>query len=76
VADICDLVVCDSIQQAEGYGEPFYLPPETFTRLDDIVAGKAAGRLSSETRTLFVSVGLAGTEVILANALFDMSGGD
>ena len=72
VADYCDLIVCDSIQQAQGYGEPFYLPPDTFVSLDNIVTGKAAGRPSAESRTLFVSVGLAGTEVILANALFGM----
>lgn len=72
VADVCDLIVCDSIRQAAGYGEPFYLPPDTFVSLDDIVTGRAAGRPSAESRTLFVSVGLAGTEVILANALFSM----
>lgn len=73
IGEVCDLVVCDSIQQAAGFGEPFYLPPDTFTALDQIVVGKATGRPSPEARTLFVSVGLAGTEVILANALFGMS---
>ncbi len=71
IGGVCEVVVCDSIQQAAGYGEPFYLPPETFVGLDQIVAGAAAGRPSPEARTLFVSVGLAGTEVILANALLD-----
>jgi ornithine cyclodeaminase len=72
IGGVCDLVVCDSIQQAAGYGEPFYLPPDAFTSLDQIVVGQAAGRPSPEARTLFVSVGLAGTEVLLANALFGM----
>jgi ornithine cyclodeaminase len=71
IAGVCDLIVCDSIQQAEGYGEPFYLPPGDFVSLDQIVTGATAGRPSAEARTLFVSVGLAGTEVILANALFN-----
>ena len=66
-----NLIVCDSIQQAEGYGEAFYLPPNSFIGLDEIVAGKVQMRFTADARTLFVSVGLAGTEVILANALLD-----
>jgi ornithine cyclodeaminase len=76
VADVCDLIVTDSLAQVEGYGQPFYLPPFTMTSLDQIVVGNAPGRLSAGARTLFCSVGLAGTEVVLANALIElMSGG-
>ncbi len=35
--------------------------------LSDVVAGRQAGRLSDSGVTLFCSVGLAGTEVVVAN---------
>jgi ornithine cyclodeaminase len=38
--------------------------------LDELVAGKRKGRSSPDELTLFCSVGLAGTEVVLADAAF------
>lgn len=40
--------------------------------LADIMAAKAAGRGSLGDTTLFCSVGLAGTEVVVASAILDM----
>ncbi|MBP2445284.1 ornithine cyclodeaminase/alanine dehydrogenase-like protein (mu-crystallin family) [Rhizobium leguminosarum] len=42
--------------------------------LADIIAGKAAGRGSLGETTLFCSVGLAGTEVVVASAILDRLG--
>lgn len=39
--------------------------------LSDIVAGRVPGRVSADQMTLFCSVGLAGTEVAVASAIFD-----
>jgi ornithine cyclodeaminase len=76
IVNVCDLVVCDSIHQVEEYGADFFLSPENFVALDQIIVGNVAGRPSAEAITLFVSVGLAGTEVVLANGLFNLVGGD
>ena len=43
---------------------------KTQTELDELVAGKRKGRSSPDELTLFCSVGLAGTEVVLADAAF------
>jgi ornithine cyclodeaminase len=75
VADVCDLIVTDSPAQVEGYRQPFYLPPLIMTSLDQIVVGDAPGRVLAGARTLFCSVGLAGTEVVLANALIELVSG-
>jgi len=40
--------------------------------LADIVVQAIPGRTSPDDTTLFCSVGLAGTEVILASAILDM----
>jgi ornithine cyclodeaminase len=40
---------------------------ERLVELSDMVAGNKPGRTSPEDFTLFCSVGLAGTEVVVAN---------
>ena len=67
-------IVTDSLQQVDeykSYSTPFFLhdTPERrrMVELDELVAGKSIGRSSSDELTLFCSVGLAGTEIILAN---------
>jgi ornithine cyclodeaminase len=69
-----DYIVTDSLQQVDeykSYSTPFFLhdTPERgrMVELDELVVGKSIGRSSSDELTLFCSVGLAGTEVILAN---------
>jgi ornithine cyclodeaminase/alanine dehydrogenase-like protein (mu-crystallin family) len=70
-------IVTDSLQQVDGYDSyafPFFLQdtPERkrMIELDELVAGKRTGRTSPDEITLFCSVGLAGTEVVLADAAF------
>jgi alanine dehydrogenase len=65
------VIATDSLQQVDSYSKPFFLleTPERERMLDlsEIVAGKQKGRLSSDDVTLFCSVGLAGTEVVVAD---------
>jgi len=72
-----DRIVTDSLQQVDGYesyAPPFFLQntPERkrMIELDELVTGKRKGRSSPEDVTLFCSVGLAGTEVVVADAAF------
>jgi ornithine cyclodeaminase/alanine dehydrogenase-like protein (mu-crystallin family) len=68
-------IVTDSLQQVDGYesyAPPFFLQntPERkrMIELDELVSDKRKGRSSPEDITLFCSVGLAATEVVLADA--------
>ena len=65
------VIATDSLQQVDSYTKPFFLlkTPEREHMLDlsEIVTGKQNGRLSSDDVTLFCSVGLAGTEVVVAD---------
>ena len=73
-----DHIATDSLQQVDDYqtySTPYFLhdTPERgrMVELDELVVGKGIGRSSSDELTLFCSVGLAGTEVILANEALD-----
>lgn len=65
------VIATDSLQQADTYSKPFFLletpERERMVDLSEIVVGKQAGRLSPQDITLFCSVGLAGTEVVVAD---------
>lgn len=79
IADLCQVIVTDSPAQISAYGRRFFLGDITgnlvrLTPLDQIVAGKAPGRTSADDICLFCSVGLAGTEVVLANELLKRAG--
>jgi len=71
LAQKSQVIVTDSFQQVDGYSEPFFLldtpERERMIELSEIVAGKRKGRNSNNDVTLFCSVGLAGTEVVVAN---------
>ena len=71
VARKSEVIVTDSLAQVDAYSRPFFLADtperERMIELSDVVAGKQAGRLSDSGVTLFCSVGLAGTEVVVAN---------
>ncbi|WP_254537435.1 ornithine cyclodeaminase family protein [Halomarina litorea] len=74
MAEAADCIATDSLAQVEGYAEyrdPFFLdsPRDEMVELSAVVAGDEVGRESDDDLTLFCSVGLAGTEVVLADAL-------
>jgi ornithine cyclodeaminase/alanine dehydrogenase-like protein (mu-crystallin family) len=72
------LIVTDSLAQADHYTHPFFLTGTEYRNrmieLDEIISGKRQGRSTEEEITLFCSVGLAGTEVIVGNAFFQKLG--
>ncbi|HSJ52994.1 MAG TPA: ornithine cyclodeaminase family protein [Anaerolineae bacterium] len=71
------VVATDSLEQVDEYPRPFFLADtpdrDRMVELGDIVAGQEPGRTSPDDVTLFCSVGLAGTEVLLADAALTMS---
>ncbi|WP_183705937.1 ornithine cyclodeaminase family protein [Rhizobium sp. BK049] len=78
LADAAAVIATDSPEQARAYPSPFFLTgsgsDSRLVDLADIIAGKASGRRSPEEITLFCSVGLAGTEVVVAAAVLDRVG--
>jgi len=75
IADMASTIATDSSEQTRAYTSPFFLNgsgnENRMVELSDIVAGKVPGRTSADQMTLFCSVGLAGTEVAVASAIFD-----
>ncbi|RMD59890.1 ornithine cyclodeaminase family protein [Candidatus Parcubacteria bacterium] len=71
-----EVIVTDSLAQVDAYAETFFLKStperERMMELSEVVVGRQAGRLSQDGLTLFCSVGLAGTEVVVADALLSM----
>jgi ornithine cyclodeaminase/alanine dehydrogenase-like protein (mu-crystallin family) len=76
VATYSSIIVTDSIEQLRAYTTPHFLvgtPHEDrIMELSDIVTAKVAGRTSDSDITLFCSVGLAGTEIVVANEIMKM----
>ena len=68
IADVASVVVTDSLPQVEAYERPFFLDAP-MVELADVVAGHQPGRTDPDQVTLFCSVGLAGTEVVVADRL-------
>jgi len=66
LADQADVLVTDSLTQVRAYPEPYALPTDRMVELSAILAGTAPGRRTRDQITVFCSVGLAGTEVVLA----------
>lgn len=73
VATYSSVIATDSIEQLRAYTTPHFLvgtPHEDrIIQLSQIVTGQALGRTSDSDITLFCSVGLAGTEVVVANEI-------
>ncbi len=71
------VIATDSLEQVDAYPRPFFLEgtPERdrMVELGEIVAGRQPGRTSRDDVTLFCSVGLAGTEVVLADAALTLA---
>ncbi|MEV4532305.1 ornithine cyclodeaminase family protein [Asanoa sp. NPDC049518] len=59
------LIATDSPAQAEAYEPPLLCPTRDLRSLGAVAAGLEPGRSSAEEITVFLSVGLAGTEVFL-----------
>ncbi|MFC6719504.1 ornithine cyclodeaminase family protein [Natrialbaceae archaeon GCM10025810] len=72
--DRADAVATDSLAQVDGYARKFVADGENRERmvdLADVLADSAPGRASADAVTLFCSVGLAGTEVVLGEHLLE-----
>jgi ornithine cyclodeaminase len=71
LAQKSQVIATDSLQQADSYPEPFFLlntrEHDRMVDVSEIVVGRQSGRLSLNDVTLFCSVGLAGTEVVVAD---------
>lgn len=75
VAERAACIATDSLDQTRAYGASFFLGgtphSDRMVALADIVAGNIVARRSSDDVTLFCSVGLAGTEVLVGAAILD-----
>jgi len=74
LVDRAQLITCDSPEQATAYGAPFFVDRDALIGLGAVLSGRHPGRRSPEEITLHCSVGLAGTEVMLAQRLLDQTG--
>lgn len=71
------LLATDSLAQVEAFGDEFILHDTEhrarLIELSEIIGGRHTGRQSETDVSLFISLGLAGTEVLLADRLIEMS---
>lgn len=71
-----EVLVTDAPAQLEDYGDRFVVAgtphAERIVSLGETISGAAAGRSDPEQVTLFCSLGLAGTEVALADRLLQL----
>ncbi len=67
------LFVSDSPEQAGKYPSPFFTDTGALVALADVVAGRTMARRSASDVTLYCSVGVAGSEVVLASLLLGVS---
>lgn len=68
LAERASVVVSDSPAQAQAYEERFFTD-RSLTHLGAVLAGEAAGRRTAADVTLYCSTGVAGSEVVIADAL-------
>lgn len=80
IVDRADLLATDAPAQAAAIGENFLLagtPRENdLIDLAAVAAGQRPGRTNNDALTVFVSLGLAGTEVLLADAMLQKAATD
>ncbi|MCM2580090.1 NAD(P)-binding domain-containing protein [Streptomyces meridianus] len=74
LVDVADCVFTDSAAQSCDLGEEHLFARRRVTELGAVVAGSATARTDRRAITVFSSVGLAGTEVAVAAALYDAAG--
>ncbi len=69
-----ELIVTDSINQVNGYNPSFYLKDTSY--LEDLVELSSLEKpVDNKSKTIFISTGLSGTEVALANLAIDKAMG-
>jgi ornithine cyclodeaminase/alanine dehydrogenase-like protein (mu-crystallin family) len=76
VARRASIVATDSIAQTRAYTNPFFLDGSDADRMVELctlIDGKVAARQHQTDITLFCSTGLAGTEVLVAKRLLEIS---
>jgi len=73
LVDKAQVIATDSLAQTQAFEAPFFVPEERLVPLDQIMSGAQAGRTTEEQITLFCSVGLAGTEVLLGSYVLDQA---
>ncbi|MGP5395423.1 hypothetical protein [Arthrobacter rhombi] len=71
--DVAAVLTCDSPDQAAAYPDPFFADPGSLVALGEVLLGKVPGRRNAEDITVHCSVGLAGSEVLLASRLLAAS---
>lgn len=75
VADAADFIATDSLEQVRAYADGFFLDGSPhlgrFADLADLADGNCSPRPCGHETTLFCSVGLAGTEVLVADRFSD-----
>lgn len=71
IPPICSVVATDSMEQLISYPERHFMESSplraSIVELSDIISAKERGRICKDDVTLFLSVGLSGTEVMIAN---------
>ncbi|MCW2691952.1 MAG: ornithine cyclodeaminase/mu-crystallin [Mycobacterium sp.] len=67
--DRAAVLVTDSVQQTRAFAGPYFTGDRPLVALGDVLVGAAQGRRSPEDITVFCSVGLAGSEVAIAQRL-------
>ena len=68
LADLASVAVSDSPEQAVAYGQPFFTD-RPLVHLGAVLDGRGPGRTGDDEVTLYCSTGLAGSEVVMAEAL-------
>lgn len=63
------LITCDSPAQTAAYPEPFFTGSAPLVSLADVLLGITPGRQNAEDITLHCSVGLAGSEILIARQI-------
>lgn len=77
VAGKSSVITTDSLEQLCAYSTPHFLAntpyEQNIVQLSDIITGKTPGRTSTNDVTLFCSVGLSGTEVVVAHEIMKLA---
>ncbi|MGG0643073.1 ornithine cyclodeaminase family protein [Sporosarcina gallistercoris] len=71
------VITTDSLEQLNAYSTPHFLVgtpyEDNIVQLSDVMTGTKSGRTLNNQMTLFCSVGLSGTEVVVANEIMKLA---